>query len=345
MSNIKKKLGQFYTTNYEYILQSMNIPDSITNIIEPFAGNGDLVEFIEKNRSDCNVECYDIDPKKDYITKRDTLKNPPNYKDKYVITNPPYLARNKSKDKQIFDKYDVNDLFKCFIKKLITNICLGGIIIIPLNFWSSIRQNDIELRKSFLKKYSIILINIFEESVFDDTSYTICAVQFELKTESSQNNIRIIVYPSKIEINTVLCDDNNYMIGGDIYNMKLKNTYKILRLTSKNIDKMNTNIIVKCIDDNSSSQIGLSYVNNSDIYVDETPNQTARTYATLVIEPAIDENKQRELVEKFNKFLDERRKKYNSLFLTNYRESKDIARKRISFDLVYLIVGYLLEND
>jgi hypothetical protein len=59
---------------------------------------------------------------------------------------------------------------------------------------------------------------------------------------------------------------------------------------------------------------------------------------------SIDEHKQRELVEKFNNFLDERRKKYNSLFLTNYRESKDIARKRISFDLVYLIVGYLLEN-
>jgi hypothetical protein len=46
----------------------MSIPDYITNIIEPFAGNGDLVEFIEKNRSDCNVECYDIEPKKDYIT-------------------------------------------------------------------------------------------------------------------------------------------------------------------------------------------------------------------------------------------------------------------------------------
>ena len=189
-----------------------------------------------------------------------------------------------------------------------------------------------------------MLINIFEESVFDDTSYTICAVQFDLKTDSVQNNIRIIVYPSKIEINTVLCDDNNYMIGGDIYNMKLKNTYKISRLTSKNIDKKNTNIIVKCIDDNSSSQIGLSYVSHSDIYVDDTPNQTARTYATLVIEPAIDENKQKELVIKFNRFLDESRKKYNSLFLTNYRESKDIARKRISFDLVYLIVGYLLEN-
>jgi hypothetical protein len=44
----------------------------------------------------------------------------------------------------------------------------------------------------------------------------------------------------------------------------------------------------------------------------------------------------------FNNLLTEYRNKYNSLFLTNYRESHDIARKRISFDLVYQIVSYLL---
>ena len=54
--------------------------------------------------------------------------------------------------------------------------------------------------------------------------------------------------------------------------------------------------------------------------------------------------KQKQLVIKFNKFLNENRKKYNSLFLTNYRESKDIARKRISFDLVYSITEYILDN-
>jgi len=42
--------------------------------------------------------------------------------------------------------------------------------------------------------------------------------------------------------------------------------------------------------------------------------------------------------------LQDYRDKYNSLFLTNYRESKDIARKRISFDLIYDLVGYILEN-
>ena len=126
------------------------------------------------------------------------------------------------------------------------------------------------------------------------------------------------------------------MIGGDIYNLVLNNKYKITRLTKKNIKKSNTNILVKCIDDNINSQIGLSFVEDKHIYVDNTPNQTARTYATLIIEPRIEEDKQKQLIIKFNKYLEEHRKKYSSLFLTNYRESKDIARKRISFDLVYL---------
>ena len=134
------------------------------------------------------------------------------------------------------------------------------------------------------------------------------------------------------------------MIGGAIYNLKLKKNYKITRLTNKNIDKCNTNILVKCIDDNSNSQIGLSFVEDKDIYIDSTPNQTARTYATLIIEPKIDKIKQQQLVIKFNNYLNEYRKKYNSLFLTNYRESKDIARKRISFDLVYSITEYILDN-
>jgi hypothetical protein len=134
------------------------------------------------------------------------------------------------------------------------------------------------------------------------------------------------------------------MIGGEIYNLPLKNTYKITRLTKKNKSNSNTNILVKCIDDNMNSKIGLSFVEDKDIYIDDTPNQTARTYATLIIEPKIDKSKQKQLIIKFNKYLEKYRKTYNSLFLTNYRESKDIARKRISFDLIYSITSYILEN-
>lgn len=347
-SKIKKMLGQFYTTNHEYILQNIELPNYVKNIIEPFAGNGDLLQFIEKYENQknikYNIECYDIEPKKDYIINRDTINDPPNYNDKYVITNPPYLARNKSTDKTQFDKYNVNDLYKCFIMNIINDVCLGGILIIPLNFWSSIRVADIELRKLFLEKYKIIMLNIFEERVFSDTSYTICSLQFELKNTSSANILNICVYPSKTNIITELNSKNNYMIGGEIYNLPLNNIYKITRLTNKNKENCNTNILVKCIDDNITSQIGLSYVEDKDIYIDKTPNQSARTYATLIIEPKIDKEKQKNLIENFNKYLSEHREKYCSLFLTNYRESKDIARKRISFDLVYSIAEYILDK-
>lgn len=121
--------------------------------------------------------------------------------------------------------------------------------------------------------------------------------------------------------------------------------YKISRLTNKNKTKQNTNILIKCIDDNINSKIGLTIVSNEAIYIDETPNQTARTYATLIIEPKIDLDKQKILADKFNSFLESHRIKYNSLFLANYRESKDIARKRISFDLVYRIVEHILDTE
>lgn len=124
--------------------------------------------------------------------------------------------------------------------------------------------------------------------------------------------------------------------------MKVNNTYSISRLTKNNINKKYSNILLKCIDDNINSQIGLSISKTP--YIDKTNNLTCRTYATLIIEPYIDDNKQLELVNKFNKFLSNYRNKYNSLFLTNYRESKDIARKRISFELAYNIIIHILEN-
>ena len=177
--NKKQEYGQFFTTNHDYILQNMDVPTNTKTVIEPFTGNGDLLNIIPPALKDnLIIECYDIDPQNDNTIKRDTLFNPPSYKNKFVLTNPPYLARNKNNSKTIYDKYDTNDLYKCFIKTLISDPCSGGIIIIPLNFISSIRKGDIHLRKEFLQVYDIELINVFEEKVFDDTSYTVCSILF-----------------------------------------------------------------------------------------------------------------------------------------------------------------------
>jgi hypothetical protein len=238
----------------------------------------------------------------------------------------------------MFDKNDVNDLYKCHIKDLLTNNPIGGIIIIPLNFFCSIRNMDIELRKNFLNTYIVKQLNIFEENVFNDTTYTVCSFQYEYKPNSNQI-IPITIYPSKNNLNFLLNEENNYTIGGEIYNIENNNDYKITRLLEKEI--ANTNLVLKAIDDNENSKIKLEYVSNDEIYYGKI---SARTYATLTITPKISDEVQQKIANDFNEYLNDKRDKYNSLFLTNYRESKKIARKRISFDLAYKIVGMLLKK-
>lgn len=332
--SLKKQKGQFYTTNYSYILQGLKIPDNVQTIIEPFCGSGELLNFIKK---DIILELYDIDPKHPNTIKQDTLLNPPNYNNKFVLTNPPYLAKNKSNDKKYFDEFD--DLYKVFINQLINSNPIGGILIIPLNFWCLIRKSDILLRKRFLEKFSIIRMNLFEEKVFEDTSYTTCSFLFENKNQSQK--IPIFIYPHDKQIVVSLKESNNYTIGGKMYNLPQDKNIKIERLTKLNQKSRNiTNIKVICIDNNSRDKIRCEY--DIEKYIDDTENLSARTFATLVISPMLSIEKQKELVIKFNEFLNKKREKYNSLFLTNYRESKDIARKRISFSLVYEIINYLI---
>jgi hypothetical protein len=345
--NNKKKLGQFFTTNYQYIMNNMEIPCYVKKIIEPFCGNGDMLEFI-KNKNDYLIEKYDIDPKNKDIIYNDSLLNPKDYKDKFIITNPPYLARNKNKDKIYYEKYDTNDLYKCFIINLLENTCIGGIIIIPLNFLCSIRKNDINLRMNFLKIYKIKRVNIFEERVFDDTSYTICCILFENRNIVSNNDdlINIQIYPINKIIYVNLNEENNYTIGGEIYNIVKKNInpkITISRLLKNQIP--NNNLLLKCIDDNSYNKINLKIVNDDEIYYDNTENKSARSYCSFIIEPSIDINKQKYLCHKFNELLENYRIKYHSLFLTNYRESSDISRKRISFELAFSLIKYILSNE
>jgi len=73
--NQKQKLGQFFTTNYEYILQGFSVPNNIEKIIEPFVGNGDLLKFLPMDREFKILE-YDIDPKRPTTIKQDTISYP-----------------------------------------------------------------------------------------------------------------------------------------------------------------------------------------------------------------------------------------------------------------------------
>jgi hypothetical protein len=331
MSN-KVKYGQFYTTNSNYIIGNLlnDIPQDKV-VVEPFCGQGDLLIF------DNAYEIYDIEPKVENCEIRDTLRNPPDYKNKLVITNPPFLSRNKNKDKSIYDLYAVGDLYKAALKSIME--CDGGILILPLNF---LCDEDNHMRELFFNTFHIIQMNIFEETVFSDTTYTVCSFSFERRSGVADNeNIDVNFYPSMVKTTFELRRETGWKIGGTFVDLiSNQKNIGISRLTKNK--QPNSNLYLRAIDTGTEGgKISLT-MNDVHFYGKETD----RTFATIILDKDYEVGDQIFICEQFNEILNENRGRYNSLFLTNFRNStKAYSRKRISFDVAYKLISWIIENE
>lgn len=314
---------QHFTTQHEKIL--ININFNPKQAVDPFAGACDLVNHFQKTE----WELYDIDVKDQRVNYRDSLLDPIDYTNKTVITNPPYLAKNKTKEfEEVFKKYNTDDLYKASILSIIG--CKNGILIIPINFFTD--ENTEDVRRCFLSKYKIENVNIFNSPVFENTTYNVCSFYFEA---GKTDNVTFHNIDSKVSFQTQLKEEYGYRLGGDFYN-SFKNIKPIFSRARQ--DKENvflTNIFLTALD-KRNELINLKY--NEDIFYGK---DTDRIYATLICKRQLSEEEQRSLIDNFNNFLLKERDSYQNLILTNYR---DFGRKRISFDDVYKICTMLLEN-
>ena len=386
----KKSRGQFYTTHSAYILDGFPAPpNDVKRIVEPFAGKGDLIDWIKtcmpssppapaenvggrkggkckKSKSAATttttpvavIEAYDIEPKREGIRKRDTLIDPPDYSDAWIITNPPYLARNKSaKDKKdVYEMYEMNDTYKCFIMSVANQCppCRGGILIIPAGFFFSPRAMDARCRHAFMSRYRITKVRYFEESVFDDTATTIAAFSFVASTSTplSEQNVEWELMPPRVCKTFNMCAVNDWIIGGDIYNLNPSSDVKTSISVRRHVegqplrpDEQQTYMTLNALDSGTTcgSRINLSY-RAGYVY---PAKESSRTYATLRIaglaaDAHLNEAEQLQLCDEFNAFLEKKRTETWSLFLPQFRESKEYARKRIPFELAYRIIMHHL---
>lgn len=346
--NDEKKLkGQFYTINSAYILDGLDTPPAgVRCIIEPFAGKGDLIDWLPETT--VPIELYDIDPKKEGITKRDTLSDPPNYKDAWILTNPPYLARNKCAKKEIFDLYDTNDLYKCFITSLTKQEpCAGGIFIIPAGFFLSPRDLDVRCRNDFLSKYKLTKVKYFEETVFPDTTTTVVAFSFvKSPTLLSEQSVPWVSLPSGETRTFTMSRKDDWIIGGDIYKLSVPAGIRIRRHVEGQTLKdkeQRTSMTLSALD--SGTKDGRICLEYKEGYV-YPAKECSRTYATLCIQGrTLTAEEQKKLCAEFNALVEAKRVETWSLFLPQYRESKEYARKRIPFELAYTIVLHLISTQ
>lgn len=328
----KVKYGQFYTTNSKYIIGNLinDLPENLI-VVEPFCGNGDLLIFNN------DYEIYDIDSKFKNCEIRNTLINPPDYKGKLVVTNPPFLAKNKNKDKSIYELYNVGDLYKAAIKSIIE--CEGGILILPLNF---LCDEDKHIRNLFFDNFKIIQMNVFEEQVFNDTSYTICSFSFVKKYDKTdEDTISVNFFPSNKETKFDLKRSTGWRVGSSFLD-KIDNQENI-GISRLVVGKTpNSNLYLRAIDTGKENGVISLTMNENHFYGKDSD----RTFATIILNKEYTLDAQEHICHAFNSILNKYRERYNSLFLTNYRNStKAYSRKRISFDLAYKLISWIIENE
>ena len=368
----KRQLGQFFTTNSDYILQGFekNIKDK--KVIDPFAGSQDLIKWARKNGAK-SVIGLDLDSKlidNKNVFYNDSINNPKKYN--FVITNPPYLHKNKAslETKDIYfsgQNSFFEDLYQISLKSIMDSE--EGIVIVPLNFLSA--ENSKKIRDIFLNKFEITRLNIFTEQVFDDTTYNVISFHYKKKNEYENNMIfNAFIFPNKHKIKIELNAEYGWQLGGEFISRinSTKNILGIYRLTIKDLKdgpisvrlafnnikdvkdhKLNSTLkkaidnnilFLRAIDSKNGKKIQLEDIRNYKVY-GLVGKETSRNMAYLIFKKPLSINEQKELIKLFNEELQEAREKHLSLFLTNFRDNN---RKRISFDFTYKLLNYIYSN-
>jgi hypothetical protein len=372
---IKKQLGQFFTTNSDYILQNLEKYIKGKEVVDPFAGNGDLIEWAKKNKVK-KIKGFDVDRRlvnNKNIFYNDSILNPKRYK--FVLTNPPYLNINKADSiikGKYFNRKDYEDLYQISLSSLKDSE--EGIVIVPINFLSA--ENSQKIRDFFFSKFKIVEMNYFKQQVFPDTTYNVIALYYKRKTNPFEDsfNIKTHIYPEGKIVNIKLNKKFHWAIGGELLNRiwSQENILGIRRLTEKDLQKekgsikiraaynhikdlleirvskemydlLRSNVILLKAIDSGSEDGKLSLENIKDYGVEcLISKESSRHMIYLIFDKPLKVGEQKRIIELFNKEINKLRETHLSLFLTNYRD-KD--RKRVSFDFVYRFINYLYFNE
>ncbi len=301
----KKELGAFYSTNVDEIFNDYKNLIPGKTIIDPFCGEKDLLKWAISNGAK-NVIGADLNPQVRPDILLNSIMTPLNYSVyDIVVTNPPYLLNNKTKNSKPFKFWNVKDLYKASLLS-IAETANELLIIVPSNMFF---DKDDSFRRRFYSMMKIKSIICFDKQMFDDTPTRVCAIH-------AIRGVTTHVFDHEL---------HNTFIGKDWLQKLEGGSGDIKRLTIG--ETANSRIKIRTTDTGSKG-------GEIKAYSDEPffGKISDRNFMTLVLPETVTEEMEREMIEQFNSILNENRKKYNSMFLTNFLAGKDNQmRKRITF--------------
>jgi len=317
--NHKQHTGQYFTTNADEILSGFEHLVRNKIVCEPFAGDGDLTVWCYKNGAQ-GVKAYDIEPRGMSVIPNDSILDPWFEGCDFIVTNPPYLAKNKNKVKVAYDRWGQNDLYKCHMAALVASDIEEGLLILPANFVS---ESSSKIRDLFFSRFEMRSVRYYRYPVFDDATTAICVVHFKRWIPQSSMFTTIEVhYPDEVHTNSYdLRKEYGWIPGNSffehIYEDQDPLDLRILR------EGEGTNILISLLT-NGKWPLGAHFNPGETVYASPS---TFTTYQ-IQCDIEISQEKQHKIVELYNTRLQHYLMAYQSLFLANYMGATQKIKSR-----------------
>lgn len=304
---MKRELGQYFTTynpfqNSGFLNWAYECDLSKTTILEPFAGSNNLINMLQDMGLCTDFKSFDIEPKNKFVKRRDTLKNfPKGFK--VCITNPPYLAQNSAKRRNLeFLNIIYDDLYKYSLEKCLEYCDYVGAII-PASFFNA------NIFRERLSHY--ILLN---SKMFNDTEHPVCLALFKKYSED--------VY---------LYNDNKYL--GKLSDLKKKLPKSNINMDIR-FNVPNGNLGLIAID--NTIEPSIKFVNGEEISP-ERIRVSSRSITRIMIPTKYKINN---IIEKLNYNLNIFRKETYDLFLTPFKglRKDNYYRRRLDYKLAKKLI-------
>jgi hypothetical protein len=326
--NKQASLGQYCTDESVYITQGLleYIPDGVV-VVDPFAGRGDLLRLFKNHK----LYAFDIDVRVEGVIERDTLLSPLNYRDKWVVTNPPYLYKGRvsKDDKELFDRWQVDNAWKAAVRSIIG--CAGGILVIPFDFFTSDECSGV--RVEFMDRYKIERVNVFAHEVMG-VSVVVCSFAFTQKDSKSQE-VKFNVFPRKEWFRFNLSGGDSYCIDSEVIKLK-RSSVKVFRDVAGRV-------CVRQLDNPREKIRAYMWSSESAVFY---RSDYSRIVCVLGFSIEFDDKQVEKLLDGFNRRVGVYRGRYKELWLKNYRvEPNGGIRKFMRADTVFKIMSNVILED
>ena len=317
----KRDLGQFNTTGDSWLsnrIKNFIKKSNARIILDPYAGQGDLLKQGKQILTKAKVIGYDIDKKLEWKIN-DSLKSIPFHNNVIVITNPPYYAKVSATIKKrnnvlkYFKNNSYEDLYQIAIEKVLAKYD-KAVFIIPETFVNKVAQ------KQWIK-----FIEVLDVNPFQDTEVSTCVVVFD-KTQKKYNDF--IIYKKGKKIN--FQDMNKFKL----HTKKMSCREKVL------FNKHKPMIGIRGFDAANGNQ-AIEFFKIKDfkkIYDINKIKKSSRAYYTASI-PSVRKISNIQ-IKKMNEELSKIRNRYFDVIFSPFKgyDKNGIRRRRLDFEIARYII-------